>query len=125
MITNAIILTTVSNALGASRDGILGKSQKADVTLARQFCMFYSAKYDLGSYAEIGEYFGGRDHSTVSSSIKTIKNWLETDKSKKELHDRMISAIRRTANKQAQKAREIKEKEDKTEILCYPDYINN
>jgi chromosomal replication initiator protein len=29
---------------------------------------------------EIGSYFGGKDHASVLHSVKTVKNWYDTDK---------------------------------------------
>jgi chromosomal replication initiator protein len=43
--------------------------------------MFLARKYTRAAYAEIGDYFGKRQHSTVISAQKKVEAWLESDSS--------------------------------------------
>ena len=48
------------------------------------------------SLPEIGEYFGGRDHTTVMHAYDKIKNDLKIKKGFGELIDRVTDSIRTT-----------------------------
>ena len=41
--------------------------------------MWLSRKYTRAAFADIGEYFGNRTHSTVISAQKKVTGWLSTD----------------------------------------------
>lgn len=49
------------------------------VTLPRQIAMFLSRKLTNSSFPEIGQRFGGKDHSTVISACRKIEDLLEKD----------------------------------------------
>ncbi|RME74961.1 MAG: chromosomal replication initiator protein DnaA [Planctomycetota bacterium] len=52
------------------------KKRSQSITLPRQVCMYLAREYTDLSLEEIGDYFGGRDHSTVAHSIDKIANHL-------------------------------------------------
>jgi len=57
-----------------------------EVAEARQLSMYLTRKIIGTSLANIGVFFGGRDHSTVIHAIKTIKEKsLKTEKIKKQV----------------------------------------
>jgi chromosomal replication initiator protein len=41
--------------------------------------MFLARKHTGASYSEIGQYFGGRNHSTVVAAQKKVRQWLHQD----------------------------------------------
>lgn len=45
----------------------------------RQIAMYLCRKLTTSSYPEIGEHFGGKDHSTVIHAIKKIEEKIQTD----------------------------------------------
>lgn len=49
------------------------------ITEPRQICMFLAKKHTRFSLAEIGGYFGGRDHTTVIHSCEVVDNRLKTE----------------------------------------------
>ncbi len=55
------------------------KTRKRDIVIARQLSMFLAKNYTESSLKTIGHNFGGKDHSTVIYSIKTIQNLMDTD----------------------------------------------
>ena len=55
-----------------------GRKQKK-ISLPRQIAMYLSRKYTAASYPEIGEKFGGKDHSTVIHAVKKIEGLLGKD----------------------------------------------
>jgi chromosomal replication initiator protein len=60
-------------------DALSSKRRTKDVTVPRQVAM-YLIKETLGiSLVRIGEFFGGRDHSTVIHSIRKVEELMRTD----------------------------------------------
>ena len=39
--------------------------------------MFLARKHTRAAYSEIGQYFGGRNHSTVISAERRVRHWLD------------------------------------------------
>lgn len=56
-----------------------GKSRKKEIMIGRQCFYYYAYNRGIANYAEIGEYLGGRDHTTVISGIRTLKDMLATE----------------------------------------------
>ena len=56
------------------------KTRKREIVIARQIVMFLSKTYTKASLAKIGAELGGKDHSTVLYSYKTIGNLIQTNK---------------------------------------------
>jgi chromosomal replication initiator protein len=55
------------------------KKKTADVALARQVAMFLARKHTPASLKNIGEAFGGRDHSTVIHACDLIEKKIASD----------------------------------------------
>jgi chromosomal replication initiator protein len=56
-----------------------GKTRKRQVVIARQLSMYLAKNLTDKSLKAIGETFGGRDHSTVIYSCRTVQDLMETD----------------------------------------------
>lgn len=70
-----------------------GPSRKREITDARhQFLYFLREKTKL-SLKKIGDYVGGKDHSTVIKSKKTHLELCETDKSYRQLYKDCVCEI--------------------------------
>ncbi|MCB0547838.1 MAG: chromosomal replication initiator protein DnaA, partial [Phaeodactylibacter sp.] len=54
-------------------------TRKRQVVIARQLSMYLAKNLTDKSLKAIGENFGGRDHSTVIYSCKTVQDLMETD----------------------------------------------
>ena len=66
-------------------DALSSKRRTKDLTVPRQVAMFLIKEtFDL-SLVRIGEFFGGRDHSTVIHSIRKVEGEMERDPVFKEL----------------------------------------
>jgi len=67
---------------------LLGKSRKRSIVRPRQLAMFLAKDLTNKSYPEIGELFGGRDHTTVLHAYRKVtdllseNNELDEDKQK-------------------------------------------
>ncbi|MDR3143318.1 MAG: chromosomal replication initiator protein DnaA [Puniceicoccales bacterium] len=58
---------------------MLSKKRPANIAFPRQVAMYLSRLITSQSLAEIGQMFGGRDHSTVIHACKTVENMMEQD----------------------------------------------
>jgi chromosomal replication initiator protein len=62
--------------------------------IPRQIAMYFSRKLTNASLVEIGEKFGGKDHSTVLHSIKKVEERVSQDPSFKEMIENLNSRIK-------------------------------
>jgi len=67
------ILSHVSEFFSVSPDLLRGKSRKKEIVLPRMVAMFLISELTSLSLKQIGNLFGGRDHSTVIHARDTIK----------------------------------------------------
>ncbi|RYG45755.1 MAG: chromosomal replication initiator protein DnaA [Chitinophagaceae bacterium] len=65
-------------------DRLLAKTRKREVVQARQITMYLAKKFTKSSLKNIGEHFGGFDHTTVIHSCQTVENLMDTDSEYKE-----------------------------------------
>lgn len=70
-----------------------GKKKNNSIVLPRQISMYIMRKMTKLSYPEIGQYFGGKDHSTVIYSIKKIESLLRENKKIRDLVDNLLKKI--------------------------------
>ncbi len=70
------------------------KRKHKGLVLPRQIAMYLSRKLTSSSLIEIGEKFGGKDHSTVLHSIKKIEERISNDPSFKEMIEQLQSRIK-------------------------------
>lgn len=69
----------VANYFGISLADLCGASRQAKLARARQIAMYLSRKLCKSSYPELGERFGGKDHTTVMSACRRIEALLPVD----------------------------------------------
>ena len=71
------IIGVVADFYNINYEEIVGNKRKGNIVLARQIAM-YILKNNYGlAYKKIGSFFGGKDHSTVISSVEKIENELK------------------------------------------------
>jgi len=92
-ITKQVILKNVIEEFGFSEAELKGKKRTQKLALARQTSMYLIRTLLNLSLAEIGEYFGGKDHSTVIHAIEKIENLKKTDLEYFQKIERIISRI--------------------------------
>ena len=78
-ITVGFIQKLVADHFDVPVDKLQGKTRKRQVVIARQLSMYLAKNLTDKSLKAIGENFGGRDHSTVIYSCKTVQDLMETD----------------------------------------------
>jgi chromosomal replication initiator protein len=73
------ILQVVAEELGLSSQEIKTKRRNKSTVLARQIAMYIVRELTDLSLPEIGEFFGGRDHTTVLHSYNKIKEGISNN----------------------------------------------
>ncbi len=72
IVTLEDILKGVSDYMGVSVEQLRGQKRTKRIALARQIAMYLARNLTGCSLQHIGQFFGGRDHSTVVHACKTI-----------------------------------------------------
>lgn len=78
-ITVEEIIKKVSNHYNIKISDIKSPKRLKTVVLPRQIAMYISRQLTSSSYPEIGEKFGGKDHSTIIHAIRKIEKLMEED----------------------------------------------
>ncbi|MGM0669207.1 MAG: chromosomal replication initiator protein DnaA, partial [Gemmatimonadota bacterium] len=73
------IRETVAREWGVDPRGLISKRRTKDLTVPRQVAMYLIRDILDLSLVEVGNLFGGRDHSTVIHSIRKVESALDTD----------------------------------------------
>ena len=73
------ITRTVGKIWGHRTKDLRSGSRKQSVVRARSLAMLLARRFTPNSLDKIGEYFGGRDHSTVLHAIRKTESLLELD----------------------------------------------
>lgn len=76
---------------------IKGKKRTENIALPRQVAMYLARELTDLSYPEIGERFGGKDHTTILHAHKKIKEKIKRDGAFKEFIEKLIEEIKRSS----------------------------
>ena len=74
-----MIISVVFDYFGIDTSYRTAKVRDHEIVLSRQVSMYYIKKYTKQSLAGIGSYFQ-KDHATILHAIKTVNNYIDTDK---------------------------------------------
>jgi len=66
----------VCSFFGVSASELKSSRRHRSVSRPRMLAMFLARKLTQAPYSEIGQYFGGRNHSTVMSAQHTVQRWM-------------------------------------------------
>ncbi len=69
----------VADHLKIPVDKLHGSTRKREVVIGRQLSMYLAKNHTNSSLKAIGDSFGGRDHSTVIYSYRTVQDLMDTD----------------------------------------------
>ncbi|MEM6313266.1 MAG: chromosomal replication initiator protein DnaA [Planctomycetota bacterium] len=72
VVTIEAINEAVSRYFNVKVHELQGKRRTKSIAWPRQICMFLARRHTRYSYAEIGGFYGGRDHTTVMHGIKKV-----------------------------------------------------
>lgn len=67
----------ICNLFGIKPKDLQSDSRARTVSQPRMLAMFLARKHTPSAYAEIGQHFGGRNHSTVMSAERKVQQWIE------------------------------------------------
>ncbi len=73
------ILRVVAKKFGAEPDEVLSKGRRQELVVPRMVAMHLIRDLTTHSFPEIGQFFGGRDHSTVMYAVQKIRSRIEDE----------------------------------------------
>jgi chromosomal replication initiator protein len=73
------IETVVCDVCGIKPSELKSKRRHKSVSTARMLAMYLSREFTSAPYSEIGDFFGGRSHSTVIAAHKKVAQWIAQD----------------------------------------------
>jgi chromosomal replication initiator protein len=74
------ILRRVAEHFGLRPEDLKGGGRRKEVVLPRQLAMYLVRELTRASLPEIGQFFGGRDHTTVLYAIQKVQELAESDR---------------------------------------------
>lgn len=80
-VTIELVQRVTADRYGIRVSDLRSQRRTRNLALTRQVAMYMSRKLTTASFPQIGEKFGGRDHSTVFHAVQTIQKRRETDSS--------------------------------------------
>jgi chromosomal replication initiator protein len=93
LITIDFIQRCVAEEYGVSIHDMKMKRRNKTIVVPRQVAMYLSRELTDLSFPEIGEHFGGKDHTTVLHSFNKIKSELAENTVLKEALEKIIKVI--------------------------------
>lgn len=93
-ITAELIMQIVSEYYGVTINDLTGPTRKREITVPRQVAMFLTREMTGLSLPQIGVVFGGRDHTTVMHSLKTVEAGIQTNQQQAELVEQLRHIVR-------------------------------
>jgi chromosomal replication initiator protein len=69
----------VCRALRLENGALQTKQRAWAVSHPRMLAMFLARKHTAAAHSEVGQHFGGRNHSTVVAAEKKVRQWLQKD----------------------------------------------
>jgi chromosomal replication initiator protein len=91
------ILDVVCRHFRISLDEVTGPSRSRDVTFARHVAMYLLRLRAQRSFTQIGQLFGGRDHSTVLTACRRITREVKTLPETKSVIQQIESDLQKSA----------------------------
>ena len=70
----------VCETCGVDSGALKSRRKQQVISSARMLAIWLSRKHTSAALTEIGNYYGGRSHSTVLSAKKTVEGWLKEDR---------------------------------------------
>jgi chromosomal replication initiator protein len=89
------IMEIVADYYAIKVSELKSKRRTRNITFPRQIAMYLARDLTDSSLPEIGQAFGGRDHSTVIHAVEKIESELKLDPSLHNTITELISLIRR------------------------------
>jgi len=84
----------VTEYFNISLESIKSKTRKKEIVIARHVAMYLTKQYTNHSLKYIGDYCGGRDHSTVLHAIQAVNDMLATEQNFKLSLEEIIRKVK-------------------------------
>ncbi|MBI4341470.1 MAG: chromosomal replication initiator protein DnaA [Candidatus Omnitrophica bacterium] len=97
-VTLADIQRRVADYFQLNMDEIRGARRQRSILYPRQIAMFLCRRLTEASLPEIGQAFGGRDHTTVLHAVEKIEREITQDVHKKQVVDHLNQLVLTTPN---------------------------
>jgi chromosomal replication initiator protein len=94
-ITVDLIQRTVAEYFEIRPSDMTAKRRSRNVAYPRHIAMFLAREMTPLSFPEIGEQFGGRDHTTILHAYEKIKKDVRKDQKTKSLVDKLVFEIKK------------------------------
>jgi len=78
-VTMERIVREVANTYGVNADDIRSKKRDSSISYARQVCMYIIREVIGSTVTEVGDFFSGRDHSTVVYACGQVENRMKNN----------------------------------------------
>ena len=89
------VLIAVAKHMGVTRRDMASKSRKQPIVSARHMAMYLLRKHFNLGYTEIGDAFGGRDHTTVLHALRQAESRMSTDTAWQKAYDEIEGKLTR------------------------------
>lgn len=89
------IQQNVSEYFGIKIQDLTSKKRPDNISKARQIAMYITRQLTDYSLVQIGQYFGGKDHTTVMHAINKIEKIINSDEKFKKTIDELIIRIKK------------------------------
>ncbi len=93
-ITVELIMSVVSDYYGLTIGDLTGPTRKREITIPRQIAMFVSREMTGMSLPQIGQEFGGRDHTTVMHSCRVVEENIKTNSNTRAVVDEIRRLVK-------------------------------
>ncbi len=87
------IALSVAEFYNISIEDLIKQSRRKEYVKPRQIAMYLARKELGGSYPTIGEFFGGRDHTTVMHGVDKIEGVVSTNETVKQEVDLILDKL--------------------------------
>lgn len=88
------IMKSVSNETGISEHLIKSRRRKSEITFARHLFCYLSKRFTADSLKSIGNYVGGRDHTTAIHANSSLQDLIDTEPETAELVMKMKRTLK-------------------------------
>ena len=88
------VLSEVSSYFGLTAEDLCSKKRTAEIAMARQIAMYAIREMAAVSLTQIGDVFGGRDHTTVMNSIHKVEDEMKVNPHLKSDVDEIMANIK-------------------------------
>lgn len=93
------VTSAVAKHFQLTGQDLKGQSRQQTVVRARSLAMFLCRELTGASYAEVGQFFGGRDHTTVLHACRKIAGLLTEDNTLRELSEDLATQLALSAER--------------------------